>query len=235
MVAGGVSLVVAPAASAETIGASEVEITSSDAQFGRWSMGSAQGLVRKPPYLRIMCNPDLKKMFVGFTTLLLAMGVMGVGPAMAAPGDTPVTLEVSGGSLSITVTVDQSSVSLGAATPGASTASVNLGDVIVTDTRAGVVGWTATVTASDATGVVSGVTYSIPKANITYTAPTGSKAGTSSVATAAAETMAAGIDVKIATGVTGNNTATWNPSVVVAIPTDALSAAYTAIFTHSVI
>ncbi len=233
MVAGGVSLVVAPAASAETIGASEVEITSSDAQFGRWSMGSAQGLVRKPPYLRIMCNPDLKKMFVGFTTLLLAMGVMGVGPAMAAPGDTLVTLEVTAGSL--TVTVDQSSVSLGAATPGASTASVNLGDVVVTDTRAGVVGWTATVTASDATGVVSGVTYSIPKANITYTAPGGTTTGTSSVATAAAETMAAGIDVKIATGVTGNNTATWNPSIVVAIPAQALSVAYTATFTHSVI
>ncbi len=164
---------------------------------------------------------------IGTAALVLAVTT---GPAMAVAGDTPVTLTVSGGSLSITVT--EASAPLGAANPGANTNSANLGDVVVTDTRAGVVGWNATASSSTVTSIT--VATVIPLSAITYTAPTGSTTGTSSVATASG-VMTDPRDVKIASAVTGNNTATWNPSIVVAIPAQALAATdYTATITTSV-
>ncbi len=161
-------------------------------------------------------------------TAALALAI-GVGPAMAAPGDTPVTLTVTGGGLAISV--NESSVSLGAAVPGASTDSVNLGNVVVTDTRAGTAGWIASAASSN---ITSG-DNTIPMANVGYTAPAASETGTSSVAATDRPSLTGPLAVQTATGVVGNNTATWSPGIVVLIPTDALAASnYAGVITTSV-
>ncbi len=107
--------------------------------------------------------------------------------------------------------------------------------MVVTDTRTGSAGWVASAVTTNLTAIVGEVTYTIPKANITYTPNTATKTGTVTVTTASAGTISTARAVQTATGVDGNNTATWNPSVVVAIPSDAISGNYTGTITHSVV
>ena len=74
-------------------------------------------------------------------------------PAFAATAsDTPVTVEVTGGAL--TISAPTGSVDLGSVTTSGSiqTVSALLGNVVVTDNRAGTAGWTATASGTDFTG-----------------------------------------------------------------------------------
>ncbi len=167
-----------------------------------------------------MCNSDLKKMFVGFTTLLLAM---------AAPGDTLVTLEVTAGALYISV---PEATALNPAMAGENSIT-DLGVVTVTDARAGLVGWVASAVTSDLTTLVATVTYTIPADSITYMPNVADPTGTAMVTAASAGTIGTARAVQTA-DVTGSNSATWTPSVVVAIPADAKPGTYTAAITHSV-
>src|ERR1700693_1498200 len=85
-------------------------------------------------------------------------------PAVAATGPpvgTPVTVEVAGGDLIISAPTG--SVDLGSVVTSGSTQIVSklLGNVAVTDNRAGTAAWTATVSATDFTGpqVISTSTF----------------------------------------------------------------------------
>ncbi|WP_354637095.1 hypothetical protein [Kitasatospora camelliae] len=166
-----------------------------------------------------------------------AMVVAGAGLAGAAPGDTTVTFSVSGGSLAITV---PTSAGLGSALPGNSVSS-QLGNVTVTDTRALLsAAWTASVTSTSFTTGGATAPETIPASAASYwsgtaSATTGTGTFTPGQATAGqAQALTTSRTAYTLTSGTGNNTATWNPTLIVAIPGGAVNGAYTGTVTHSV-
>jgi hypothetical protein len=170
-------------------------------------------------------------------TLPVVVGIAAViaiaGPAQAdTTGGTPVTVEVNGGPLNITVPT--ASVQLGTApvSTSAQTVSALLGTVTVTDTRGGTVGWVAAVSATDFTGP-QGISVSAVGQS-SYTTPSASVIGTSNVAHSDLTSLYPGGAVQTATGVAGPNAATWNPTVSLTLPAGALAGTYSSTITHSV-
>ena len=167
---------------------------------------------------------------LGVTAVLFSAVAL---PASAATtGDTPATTTVTGGTLDIAVSM--TSVNLGSAVPGTSTPSTALGGVTVTDSRAGLVGWIASATVSDFTSA-NVPTGTIPASAVAYTSTTASKTGTVTVTATSPASVATATAVQTATAVSGNNSATWNPTIIVTFPAQSLAATdYVATFTHSV-
>ena len=173
------------------------------------------------------------------TVLLIAAGVLGAGatPAEAASGGTTTTFVVNGGALAISV---PASAALGSGNPGTNISAL-LGPVTVTDTRALLAAaWTTTVSSgSFTTGGATGP-ETIADTAISYwsgaaTATTGSGTFTPGQVNAGAEVALGTSHTAFAlTGGVGNNTATWNPTVVVAVPAAAVGGTYTGTITHSV-
>jgi hypothetical protein len=151
-------------------------------------------------------------------------------PAFAATAaDTPVTVVVSQGTLGISAPT--ASVLLGTtpASASAQTVTAQLGPVLVTDNRAGIAGWVATVGAtapSDGTG--------IPLTAMAYSPGGTTVVGTATVTGINLASMATPSTVETATAVSGDNTATWNPTIVVTVQAGAVAGTYSATITHSV-
>lgn len=170
--------------------------------------------------------------------LMLANTVSSPAPGSNCPsGSTDsrcsTTVAVVTGVLSITA---PASAGLGATAPGG-TISAGLGTVQVTDDRAGLaVSWTATVSSTDFTTGGGSAAETIPVQDAHYlisgfTATTGSATFTSTPVT---DMSAAAQTVVTATNVHGDNSATWNPVVQVAVPSGAVAGIYSATITHSV-
>jgi hypothetical protein len=154
-------------------------------------------------------------------------------PALAATASTtPITVEVSGGDLGISAPTGQVDLGSRPASTGAQNVQSQLGVVTVTDNRAGTAGWVATAQAPDFTGPQ---TISTSGAGIvTYNPGTVTVTGTATVAATFENQLNAVGPVETATGVSGNNTAAWNPTITVTIPADALAGTYSTTITHSV-
>ena len=167
---------------------------------------------------------------------VLAASVVLVG-SMALPASadtssaTATTVTVTGGGLAIAAPAN---ATLSDAAPGA-TATATLTGVRVTDTRAGKVGWTASVVSSDFTGTIAGAA-AIPATAATYT-PSGVAAVTGVVVvTPTTQTnLSTAKPVQTASAVVGNNTATWSAALSVAVPMGALADTYSGTLTHSVL
>jgi len=178
----------------------------------------------------------MRRMIIATATALFIGGAGGLAlaiPASAATAsDTPVTVEVSGGALSISAPTG--SVDLGSvlASTSAQTVSSLLGVVTVTDTRAGTLGWVATAGATDFTGPQS-ISVSTP-GSVTYTPGQATVTGTANVAPTDENHLYPTSPVQTATGVSGANTAAWNPTIAVTIPAGALVGTYGTTITHSV-
>jgi len=167
----------------------------------------------------------------------LALAVCFAAPASAA--DTITTVTVGSAGLSITAPTESD---LGTGNPG-TTVTDDLGPVTVTDDRALLTaGWTASVIASDFKTGAGTSAETIPNINVRYwsgaaTASTGIGTGTLTPgqATAAA---AAIINVPTTafslTGGSGDNSATWDPTMEIAVPVAAVGGVYTGTVTHSV-
>jgi hypothetical protein len=164
-------------------------------------------------------------------------GVLGLaGPAFAAtgpPAGTPVTVEITGGDLNIsapTATVD-----LGTAVGSSSGQDITgkLGEVLVSDQRAGVLGWTASAGATDFTGSATGSTP-ISASTVTYAAGAATVVGTSTVTPTDLTAMDTEGAVQTASDVVGDNTASWNPSIKVPVPAHEVAGTFGATITHSV-
>lgn len=178
---------------------------------------------------------------IALTTGLAVAGIAGIaGPAHAAiTGDTSMTFTLSGGTLAITV---PSSKALGSVATGtATTASAQLGTIAVTDTRGALLGsWTASVSSSDFTTGASTANETIAKANADYwsgaaTATTGTGVfGPGQLLVANKVTLATSRTAFSASALVGNNTASWNPTVNVTIPSAAVAGDYTGTITHSI-
>jgi hypothetical protein len=163
---------------------------------------------------------------------------------LGAPGSTPtptssagsdpgttVTFAVTSGALTMTAPL---AADLGSGAPG-DTISGALGAVTVTDDRALLnASWTATAASTDYTTGGGTTAETIPATDLSY-APgaittTGiiTATGTDITMSNSPQTVVAGTDG------TGNNTASWDPTISVAVPAAAVFGTYTGTITHSV-
>ncbi|WP_307101499.1 WxL domain-containing protein [Arthrobacter globiformis] len=156
-----------------------------------------------------------------------ALAAGSAAPASAA--HTLTTVAVSSGSLGFSSA--PASVTLGRVDPG-SAAAIPLRGITVSDNRAGTLGWSATVVLTDFTGDTTGAALSSASAKYAPTAATTSGTATVTATTAINPTLPR--IVQTATGVSGNNTATWNADLTLPVPNDAVRDTYTATLTYSV-
>ena len=172
---------------------------------------------------------------------LLVCAVVGLSlcavasPASAdATAESEATLTITGGGLEITV--DDGSGNLGRMTSSVSGAVLTgrLGQVAVTDRRGAPAGsgWVASVV-STAFRTPDGP--SISASRIRYAAGKIDKTGTVTLAANDPKNLKRAVAAVTATDITGNNTATWTPTVTVDIPANSVAGTYAATITHSVL
>jgi hypothetical protein len=166
-----------------------------------------------------------------------ALGVLAIGlaqPATADSGASTATVTVTGGALSITVPVDAGSLGSRVNTVGGGTISGALGQVQVNDARSAAAGsgWVVTVI-STAFTPPSGPT--IAASAVGYTAGAITKTGTATFTANNPGNLTGAVAAVTATGITGDNSATWNPTINVAVPGGTIANVYSATITHSVV
>jgi len=176
---------------------------------------------------------------LGFLSLRrqLTVGVAGLlalsiaTPAIAA---TTATLTITGGVLEINAPT--TSVDLGTLvnTVGGGTINGQLGVVQVSDARSAAAGsgWVASVISSAFTPVAG---PTIGASAIGYTAGGIAQVGTATFTANDPADLTAASPAVTATGITGDNSATWNPTINVAVPGGTAAGVYSAIITHSVL
>jgi hypothetical protein len=163
---------------------------------------------------------------VAVSGAILALAPM--GSAMADDTTATFTLGAAG---TLTLTAQASAPApLVAGDAGiATSASGSLGAVTVTDQRGGTTGWVVSAVStafSEGTGPDS--------SGVTYTPGAVTEGGDSNTAVASGSVMTA-LQVVTATAVVGNNSATFNPTLTVALPSNALQGTYTGTVTTSVV
>jgi hypothetical protein len=167
------------------------------------------------------------------TTLRLfvatAAGILTLAVAMPALAATPATFEVTAGGLSISAPGATADLGTRANTVDGGTVSGPLGQVQVSDARSAGAGsaWTASV--------ISTAFGAVPASAVAYTAGTITKVGTAAYAANDPTHLEGVIPAVSATGITGDNSATWNPTITVTIPGGTPAGTYNATITHSVI
>ena len=169
----------------------------------------------------------MRKSFAILPLLVCVAGVLAVaGPASAAPSTA--TFEVTGGTLDIAVPASVNLGSVTASSAAQSLTNVALGAVTVTDGRGVSSGWVATASATDFTGPQT-------LAGASVYSPTAASATNATVTAAADQTLTtSAATVQTATLAVGVYSATWNPTVTVTIPANALAGTYTSTITQSV-
>ncbi|HEY7143788.1 MAG TPA: hypothetical protein VH637_06025 [Streptosporangiaceae bacterium] len=151
--------------------------------------------------------------------------------AAVSDPDTTVTFAVTSGELTITAPV---AASLGSSAPGETLSGV-LGTVTVSDNRALLsASWTATAASTSFTTGAGTPAETIPASDATYTPGTVHTTGvitatpTQITLSNSPQTVVAG-----ANG-TGNNSASWDPTVAISIPAAAVFGTYAGTIAHSV-
>jgi hypothetical protein len=172
------------------------------------------------------------------------VGIVALGAAFplsadaAGTGATSATITLSAGTLDITVPGGPVALATGTNTATGTSLSGALGPVTVADTR-GVEdgGWTTTVVSTAFVPATDGSAV-IPATGVGYAAGTITSAGTGTYTptnqAAVAPGISAAVAVVTATAITGDQTATWSPTIIVTVPATASADTYTATITHSV-
>ena len=154
------------------------------------------------------------------------------GPASAVT--TSASITVTGGAL--TISAPPAAGSLGSRANSVAGGPINglLGVVQVNDARSAAAGsgWVASAISSAFTPP-AGAT--VAASFVGYTAGTITKVGTATYVANDPPDLTGVAPVVTATGITGDNSATWNPTINVAVPGGMAAAVYTAIITHSVL
>jgi hypothetical protein len=149
----------------------------------------------------------------------------------AGDPDTTVTFTVTSGELSMSA---PTSASLGSGAPG-TTISGALGAVTVTDDRALLsAAWTVTAASSDWTTGGGTPAETIPAADVGY--DPGSITTTGTITATGTPITLSGTAAPVVTGTAGvgDNTASWDPTLSVAVPASAVGGIYTGTLTQSV-
>jgi hypothetical protein len=181
----------------------------------------------------------MRKQLVALAIASTAVAGLFAAPSAEAQVTTTTFVLSAAGGLSVTAP-ETKELSAGTAT-NAGTLTAQLGATQVSDQRGSLLGsWTASVTSTDFTTGAASADETIAKANVSYW----SGAATASSGTAVfvpgqllvanAQALSAGRTAFSATGTVGNNTATWNPTVVVTIPAQAVTGTYSGTITHSI-
>jgi hypothetical protein len=174
------------------------------------------------------------------TTATLAVG-LSAAPAVAAPtDDTVVTFTIVGGTLDI---LSAATANLGNGNQ-ANTFGGQLGAVAVSDTRAAATAsWTATTTSTDFETGAGGTGEVIAATEVDYWsgAATAGPAGSGTFAPGQANAAAAAaldndddLTAFTHTGGTGNNSVSWNPTLIITAGAANVVGIYTGTVTHSV-
>lgn len=171
----------------------------------------------------------IRRTFIAATATALALGL-----ALPAAAETTATVEVSGGSLSISAPADAGSLGATANTVAGSTISGPLGEVRVNDARSAVAGsgWVSSVI-STAFTPPSGP--AIAASAVGYTVGPIVKVGTATYTANDPADLTGASPAVTATEITGDNSATWNPTINVAVPGGMAANVYSATVTHSVL
>jgi hypothetical protein len=161
------------------------------------------------------------------TALVTAVGLP-AQPALA----TNVSMTIVGGALTISVPAT-SNLGTYTNTVGGGELSGSLGEVTVSDARSAAAGswWVATVIA---TALTPSAGPTIGAALIDYRCGDITKVGVATFVASDQIGLAAVVPVVTASGITGDNSATWNPTITVNIDGGKAAGTYTGTITHSV-
>jgi hypothetical protein len=184
----------------------------------------------------------MKTLRAGLTALVSATLLLVALPGLASAattGTTTTTFTLTGGSISISV--PSTTVNLGSASVAAGSLTAQLGTVSVNDGR-GLLsgGWTSSVTASKFTTGGATAAETVAATNVAYWS--GAATATSGLGTLLGSQLSAGLAVVVNAAQTaftggsliGNNTASWDPTLIVTIPAAAVVGTYTGTVTHTV-
>jgi hypothetical protein len=165
----------------------------------------------------------------------MGMALSGLATGTARAGVTTTTFTLTGAGLGVSV---PTSANLSSSTNiGVTSLSSQLGNIQVADNRGSLgTAWTATVSTTTFTTGAQGTHETIPKANVSYASGLPSTSTGLGVDVPTLVPVALGTpQVAFAhTGVIGSQTTTWNPTVSITVPVDAVAGSYTGTLTHSV-
>lgn len=166
--------------------------------------------------------------------VVVAFALMTVGTAVPASAETAATLTITGGALTITVPVDAGNLGTRSNTVGGGVISGALGQVQVNDARSAAAGsgWVASVISTAFTPPAG---PAIAASAVGYTAGAITKVGTATYTANNPPNLTGAAPAVTATGITGDNSATWNPTINVAVPGGLAAGVYSATITHSVV
>ncbi len=166
--------------------------------------------------------------------------VNGMAAPMLAGSNTPsggdpnttITFTVTSGLLTMTA---PGSADLGSGLPGTTISSNLGGDVVVTDDRALLAAsWTATASSTNFTTGTGTAAETIPATDVGYDPGTITPTGTSAADTGTVITLSGAAQTVVTGTAVGDNTATWDPTLSVAVPGTAVTGGYTGTLTQSV-
>jgi hypothetical protein len=172
--------------------------------------------------------------------LALTVATTGSLVSLAAPADAGqgVTFSLTAGALTISEPADKA---LGSVATGTASLTSLLGNVSVSDSRGALGGaWTASVSSTDFTTGEGTADETIGKGQVDYwsgvaSATTGTAVRVPGQATVLnKQALSASRTAYSASATVGNNTATWNPTLVVNVPAQAVAGEYSGTVTHSV-
>lgn len=167
-----------------------------------------------------------------------SIGFVALSVPLTASADTTgastATITVTGGVLSITVPTDAGNLGTRADSVGGGTISGALGTVQVSDARSAAAGsgWVASVISTAFTPAAG---PAIAASAVAYSAGPITKVGTATYTANDPSNLTGVVSVVTATGITGDNSATWNPTITVTVAGGMAAGVYSATITHSVV
>jgi hypothetical protein len=165
----------------------------------------------------------------------IVMVLLGLAsPARADSGTSTATITITGGTLSISVPPAAGNLGTRADTVAGGVITGPLGQVQVNDARSAAAGsgWVTSVISS---AFIPASGTAIAASAVGYTAGPITKVGTATY-TANDPGDLTGVTAAVtATGITGDNSATWTPSIHVTVPGGMAAGVYSATITHSVV
>jgi hypothetical protein len=165
---------------------------------------------------------------------MITLGVA-VPTSAATTGGTDATVTLVGGALSITLQANAGNLGSLTNTVSGGTIAGPLGQVQVSDARSAAAGsgWVASIISTAFTPLLGGPT--IAASAVGYTAGAITKVGTATYTANDPGNLTGVSPAVTATGITGDNSATWNPTIHVAVAGGTIAGVYSATITHSVV
>jgi hypothetical protein len=177
----------------------------------------------------------MKSTFLISATTICVFALVSAVPSAAAPGETTATVTLTGGVLAMTVQADAGNLGTLANVVESRVISGPLGEVQVNDARSAAAGagWIVSVISTAFTPVGGGPT--IGASLVGYSAGDISQTGTVTLTANDPTSLVGAVPAITATGITGDNSATWDPTINVTVESGMASAVYAGTITHSVL